>query len=165
MICYLTTAWCVLTPSGPTVAQLPAYPAGLVPRSCRHLVAPGNMLVFLALATPGGLYPDPDTLSRPRIESLPGYIILSRELGCISIPGIGAWILRSLNRGSWIPWILHPASGSWMQDPGSKFLDPRSRIWDQGSRILDPGSWIQGRGSGILDPRPWILHTGFILDP
>ena len=30
---------------------------------------------------PGGLYPDPDTLSRPRVESLPGYIFLSRESG------------------------------------------------------------------------------------
>ena len=37
---------------------------------------------------PGGLYPDPGTLPRPRVESLPGYIFLSRESGCICIPGL-----------------------------------------------------------------------------
>ena len=69
---------------------------------------------------------------------------------------VSCWIQdpgsRTLDPG---PWIQDP--GTCIQDPGSRTLDLGSCIQDPRSRILDPGSWIQDPGARILDPGSRIL--------
>ena len=49
--------------------------------------------------------------------------------------------------------------GSWILDLGTWMLNLDSEPWiqDSGSRTLNPGSWIQDPGSRSLDPRSWAL--------
>lgn len=95
-------------------------------------------LQCLSQMLPGGSYPDPHTLPQQGTESLPGYMMLSREVGCICISGL---------RGR-----TGHTECCWIQDAGCRVLHARFRILDLGPRKLDPGSCILDPESRILDP-------------
>ena len=65
----------------------------------------------------------------------------------------GASVISS--PGSWIRG-LDLGSGSRIQGPGSRLLDPGSWIRAPEPRILDRGSWIHAPGSRLLELKPQI---------
>ena len=115
---------------------------------------------------------------------------LSRHRREVSIPAIGettcyeqslsnflSCVLQELCKRQWWSMPLHASvcrkiraqnadAGSWIQLPGSRFLDPDSWIHAPGFRLLGPGSWIQAPGSRLLDTGSWIQVPGSrLLDP
>ena len=63
------------------------------------------------------MYLDPDTLPRLWVESLPGYIVLSRESGCICILGLwGGKGKKSVGRGGGVEGVEEAGREGWERE-------------------------------------------------